>query len=172
MEALTEWTTSLASSAPHLKGLSQQEIFLLNKKKKKSNCAHCIYITHIQCAGVSLPPTYHEILPLFDCLCTSALQCSWVDLMISTAKSYGKHEELQSKRHRIVRNSFEHIQFQLLKTIMDSNSQYKKICNFSLLCLVLERCWYFFSELSIESKLVLRFSIRHLVFPKPVNSGL
>lgn len=36
MEALTEWTTSLASSAPHLKGLSQQEIFLLNKKRKKA----------------------------------------------------------------------------------------------------------------------------------------
>lgn len=29
---LTDWTTSLASSALHFKGLSQQEIFLLNKE--------------------------------------------------------------------------------------------------------------------------------------------
>lgn len=33
MEVLTERTTSLASSALHLKGLSWQETFLLNKKK-------------------------------------------------------------------------------------------------------------------------------------------
>lgn len=35
MEVLTEWTTSLVSSALHLKGLSQQEIFWLNKIEKK-----------------------------------------------------------------------------------------------------------------------------------------
>lgn len=33
MEGLTNWTASLASSVLHLKGLSQQETFLLNKKK-------------------------------------------------------------------------------------------------------------------------------------------
>lgn len=34
MQVLTDWTTSLVSSALHLKGLSQQEIFLLKIKKE------------------------------------------------------------------------------------------------------------------------------------------
>lgn len=101
---LTDWTTSLASSALHLKGLSWQEIFLLNKKEKSQQSSlhlHSqlyMYIKHIHTAGVLPPTTYHSIPPLFVGFCTSALQCSWADLMISTAKSYKKDIRNQRKR--------------------------------------------------------------------------
>lgn len=171
MEALTKWTTSLVSSAVHLKGLSQQEIFLLNKKEKSSS-VHYIYITHMHTAGVSPPPTYHAIPPLSVCFCTSALQCSWVDFIISTAKSYIKDKEHKRKIHFSRSNLIWAHSVLAAKTVMDYNYLYKKCCLIHLLYLVLERYQYLVFELSIESKLVLRLSIRQLIFPKPVHSGL
>ncbi len=51
MEVLTDWTTSLASSALHLKGLSQQETFLLNKKVKSVGLQVHHTHTHTHCRG-------------------------------------------------------------------------------------------------------------------------
>lgn len=96
MEVLTEWTTSSASSALHLQGLSQQDIFLLHKNTKKLavfiilSYQTRMYIMHIYVVGVHL--AYHSIPPVFFPFCTSALQCSWVDIMISAAKSYHQRQ--------------------------------------------------------------------------------
>lgn len=63
-------------------------MFLLRKKKK---IQVQLSIIHFTCTYTSAL-LYHSIPPAFVCFCTSALQCSWVDLMISTAKSCQKRE--------------------------------------------------------------------------------
>lgn len=89
VEVLTEWTVSLASSALHLKGLSQQVTFLLDEKE--INAAAFVRVFFSTRAWeqwwVSPPRNYHEIPPPLLCFCTSALQCSWADLITLTAKS-------------------------------------------------------------------------------------
>lgn len=161
MKDLTDWTAFLASSLLHLNGLSQQETFLLNEKNKipKKYCWHMlcgwslyyIYITTTQCI-VLLAPTHHSIPPLFVFFCNSALQCSWVDFIISTAKSCWGQTRWQM--------------FGLPKRQCIQPPQ-----TLSALT-VIERSSYFVSEFCVESKLVLRLPIRYLIFSEPVNSGL
>lgn len=116
--------------------------------------------------GLYLPPTYHSIPPLFVCFCTSALQCSWVDLMISTAKSYKKNKEYQKKI------CFVFLRDKSISTNSDNETPIITSITPSCLMWLLQRSSYFVFELSVESKLVLRLSIRHFIFPEPVDGGL
>lgn len=104
-------------------------------------------VIHFTCTYTSAL-LYHSIPPAFVCFCTSALQCSWVDLMISTAKSCQQRE----------------IRF---STFGLSLPRHSTSC-----CALFIRKPDLVFEFPVESKLVFWLSIGHLVFPEPLDGSL